>query len=79
LVPPTERVAVVESGPELQVAVVDEESNPSSEDAEVEEDARDGQSIVVGLDTVNTSGTRGGSDGTNLEIVLGVNELRLNV
>jgi len=48
---PTERVVVVESGPELQVSVVDEESNPYSKDVEFEEDARDGQFIVAGLDS----------------------------
>jgi len=49
---PMEGVAVVESGPELQVSVVDEESNPYSKDAEVEEDAKDGQSIVAGLESL---------------------------
>jgi len=70
-------VAVLESGPELQVSVVDEESNHYSEDSEVKKDARDGQFIVAGLDRVITSGTRGGSDRTNLEIVLVVNELSI--
>jgi len=48
---------------------VDEDSNRHSKDDEVEEDAKEGQSVFAGLDGVITPETRGGNDGTNLEIV----------